>query len=276
LVGILSEAIEAGVGDDRVVEESKPVGDGTVAGEDDGFFGISFIDDVVEALTGKGVEGSESEVVEHEQIDLDEFFEEVEKLLGLIGEFELVPQFGCFEEEGGVVSSTGFMGERFGQMGFTGSGGADEEDAVSAGEIVAAGELADMGGGDGGIEEEVEGFEGLVVVGEAGLHEQSLEFALQASFLFVGKEQGEEFAVGEVVLLGFEQPQFEALAYGGEFEAFELALQMGGLRIHDGSWIEGWLGNEAGGGYPVGQAPVGIEDKPSRRGEPADSACCSK
>jgi len=38
--------------------------------------------------------------------------------------------------------------------------------------------------------------------------------------LFIGEEQGVEFAVREVILLGFEPSQFEELSHGGEFEAF--------------------------------------------------------
>ena len=68
LVGAVSEAVESGVGEDGVGEETDPLTHVAVAGDDEGRAPVAFDDERVEVLGLLLREAMQAEVVEHEKV----------------------------------------------------------------------------------------------------------------------------------------------------------------------------------------------------------------
>ena len=79
----MGEAIEGALGEDGIVEESDPLVDGAVAGDDGGGASVSFEDHLVEVTRLLGGEAPQAEVVEDEEVGSEEATERL--LSGVIG-----------------------------------------------------------------------------------------------------------------------------------------------------------------------------------------------
>jgi hypothetical protein len=79
----VSESIEGALGEDGIVEESDPLVDGAVAGDDGGGAPVAFEDHLVEVTRLLGAEAPQAEVVEDEEIGGEETAEDL--LGGVVG-----------------------------------------------------------------------------------------------------------------------------------------------------------------------------------------------
>jgi hypothetical protein len=73
------------------------------------------------------VQGSESEVIEGDQISLSQFFHEFEIAAISFGEGEFAKEFGELEITGGEPIATGFLGQGTGQPTFADAGRAEDQ-----------------------------------------------------------------------------------------------------------------------------------------------------
>ena len=72
LVGIVGEAVDRTVRQDRIVEERDPLIDGPIRGESRGRTAVPFEDDFVEVMGLRSVEPAESEVVNDQDLGREE------------------------------------------------------------------------------------------------------------------------------------------------------------------------------------------------------------
>ncbi len=70
MVGIVDEAVDRTLREDRIVGERDPLIDGPIRGEDRGRTAVPFEDDFVEVMGLRGVEPAESEVVNDQDLGL--------------------------------------------------------------------------------------------------------------------------------------------------------------------------------------------------------------
>jgi hypothetical protein len=160
-VGIVGQAIEDGVGDQRVFKELHPFLDMATAGHDDGRGPVAFDDNLVKIVRLFGGEFLEAEVVDNEKGGT----EQSEQLFveGLIG--STLEQ--SFEEEVGSehqdldASPAGAMAQGVGEVGFAYSDGATEEDIFVPFDEAEAEEVFDLFLIQGNGSLPVEAFEGL-------------------------------------------------------------------------------------------------------------------
>jgi hypothetical protein len=83
LVAVVREAIERALGEDRVIEEGNPFLDGAVGGDDGRSSPVSLDDDLIEIAGLLGIEASESEVVDDEEVGREEIAQD--SLGGVVG-----------------------------------------------------------------------------------------------------------------------------------------------------------------------------------------------
>lgn len=79
----MGEAIEGALGEDRIVEQSDPLVDGPVAGDDGGGAPVAFEDDLVEVTRLFRAEAPEPEVIEDEEVGGEQAAEHL--LGGVVG-----------------------------------------------------------------------------------------------------------------------------------------------------------------------------------------------
>ena len=68
LVGVVRKSIDRTLSKDRIVKQRNPLVDGAVAGEDGGRASVSFEDDFVEIAGLLGIETTQAEVVDDEDV----------------------------------------------------------------------------------------------------------------------------------------------------------------------------------------------------------------
>ncbi len=207
---IMGHSVEDGVGHQGVGEDGRPVGDGPVAGEDEAFGLVTGIDDGVKEFGLFGGDFFEGEVVDGEEVNSEQFFQVFVELVVEFGAFEFGEEVVEAVEGDRELQETGLVAEGLRQVRSAGTGGADEKDVFAAGDEFTGGELADVGGVDGGVGGEVEAVQGLGD-GDAGAVEQALDFVVGSPVDFIGKQQREELGIGELILLGLLHTQLQVL-----------------------------------------------------------------
>ena len=137
----MSNPVEDGVGDDRIGKESWPIGHCPVGGEDDALGAEASVDDGIEPLCGKLVNGLEAEVIDDEQINDEQPPEKLGELILDISRCkfgEEIPEVvECHREH----HSAGFVGKSLRKMSFSGTGWTDEEDSLTSFDKTATGEV---------------------------------------------------------------------------------------------------------------------------------------
>ncbi len=115
------------------------------------------------------------------------------------------------------------MAEGLGEMALADAGGADEQDIVGALDEGGVGELEDLGLRKLGVEREIEGLEGPLVL-EGGPLQASAELVGVASVDLVLKQPEEKLAVAELVLDRLLDAQVERLQDAGEPELLRMGI----------------------------------------------------
>jgi len=161
LVGIVGQAIEDGVGDQRISKELHPFLDMATAGHDDGRGTVAFGDNFVKVVGLFGSEFLEAEVVHNEKGGTEEpkqFF--VEGLIGSTLEQSFEEEIGSDHQDFNT-SPAGAMPQGVSEVGFAHSDGAAEEDIFVPFDEAKTEEVFDLFLIQGNGSLPVEAFEGL-------------------------------------------------------------------------------------------------------------------
>jgi hypothetical protein len=222
LVGVVGEAVEGALGQDGIVEERDPLLDGPVGSDDGGASPVTLDDDLVEVAGLLGVEASEPEVVDDEQVRGQETPEHT--LGGVIcpGLMDVLEEGVATEEEHPVSGAAGAVTEGAGEERLADADGPEEEDVLLALEEPEAEEIADPVPveGDGGVPVEV--LEGVVFL-EPGPVETSgevlvfpaVDLVLKGKFKEVQDAEGGFGGIGGPVRQGVHHPaKLQALEHG--------------------------------------------------------------
>jgi hypothetical protein len=161
-VGIVGEAIEDGVGDQRIFKEFHPFLHVPTAGHDNRRGPVAFDDNFVKVVSLFGGEFLEAEVIDNEKggtKQLEQFF--VEGLIGSALEQSFEEEVGS-EHQDLDASPAGAMAQGVGKVGFAYPDGAAKEDIFVSFDEAEAEEVFDLFliESDGSLP--VEAFEGLV------------------------------------------------------------------------------------------------------------------
>src|SRR5207302_4511527 len=118
-------------------------------------------------------------------------------------------------EEHLVATTAGFVGEGLRQVALADAGRPEHEDALVALDVLAGGEVEDLGLVELGIKAEVEALEGLGGI-EGGTAQAQAELALGATFDLVVHEQGKEVDEGGLLFHGLAIADVERLEDAGQ------------------------------------------------------------
>ena len=156
LVGVVRQPIQRGRGEERALEQVRPLGEGAVAGDDERALLVALVDDLVEVLGSGRVQGLEPEVVEDEQVGADVGGQAA--LVGAVGAAAVeVRQHPRGRDEQDVEATTaGLVTERLGEVALADAGGSLDEDRLVALDEARGGEVEDLLAVDGEVEGEVE------------------------------------------------------------------------------------------------------------------------
>src|SRR3989449_378055 len=141
LVGVVRQAVEGGGGEERALEQVRPLGEGAVAGDDERALLVALVDDLVEVLGAGRVQGLQSEVIEDEEVAAHVGGETA--FVGAVGAaaVEVRQHPRCRDEQNVEASAAGFVTERLGEVALADAGGAPGGDRLVA--------LDETGGGEG-------------------------------------------------------------------------------------------------------------------------------
>ena len=141
------------------------------------------------------------------------------------GHFEIVEKLIELVVGHGEITPAGLVAQGPGQMGFPGAGRTEKEDVLPLANELSGSQGLDPRGVDGGVEVEVEGFQG-VVGADLCLADQPMKLTFPSQLHLVVEQQGEELGMGKLVSLRFEQAEFQDLGDTGEFQGLELLLEI--------------------------------------------------
>jgi hypothetical protein len=105
------------------------------------------------------------------------------------------------------------------------AGGTDEENILSFFDKATCAEFSHHRSIDGMIEGKVKAFNGLARFGMS-MGEQALEFPVAAGLELVVKDHRKELREVQLIALGFHEPDIKRFGNAGEFQRFELCLQL--------------------------------------------------
>jgi hypothetical protein len=221
-MGTVGEAVESGVGEDGVGEEADPFGNVTVAGDDEAGVAVTLDDEGVEVFRLLLVEPVETEVVHDQQVWREIATESgLEAVVGT-GLAEFAEEMVGPPEKDGVAGAGGGGAECLGEEGLADPDRTDEEDMLLLLEEVQGEELVEV------TAVELDGRRPVKVlqadaVFEAGLEEPPFELPGIAALDLVGKDEGEEGSVVELLSAG----ESEAVRQGGDCLAELESLEEG-------------------------------------------------
>ena len=174
LVGVVGEAIDGALGEDRIIEERDPLVDRPVRGNDRRGATVALEDDFVEVARLLGIEAAQREVVDDEDVGSEEAAEH--PLGGVIGAglVEVLEEVVGAQEEDVAAGAAGGVSQRAGEKRFPDADGAEEDGVLMALEEAETEEVADAIAikGNGGVP--VEAFQVLLLL-ESGAVESEGE-----------------------------------------------------------------------------------------------------
>src|SRR6185437_3653968 len=232
-VGGGGEAVDCGLGQERVGHHGEPFLGGAVGGHDGRGFPVPFDAELVEVGGFGGVERGEREVVEDEQVDAgDAAHLDVEGVVEAGGP-EPLEQLGGGGHQDGAAPPDGDVPEGAGQVGLADPDGPEYQGSVGAVEEPQAGQLVPelpVVGDGGGV---VPGVEPHAVVEPGGAGAQRGGFGFAAGVL-VGEDELEEVGVGHFLLPGQDEAVREGVQHLAELERAQRGAQVRAYRVGDG------------------------------------------
>lgn len=226
LVGIVGEAIDGALGQDRVVEQRDPLVDGPVAGDESRRPAVPFEDHFIEIARLAGVEAPQSEVIDEQHVGREDAPEHL--VGGMIGARlvqELEEAIGT-EEEHVVAGPARRVADGGREKRFSDADGTEEDHIFLARDEAQAEEVADacVIERDRGLP--VEAFEGLFLF-EARPAEAQGEVVLIAARDLVLEGQLQEVEFSELRLAGVGDAVGKRRQEARELQAFQDGLERG-------------------------------------------------
>jgi len=120
----MDQAVEDGVGVGGVADQSVPLIDGELAGDDGGAAAVAVLEDLQEVVAGRRVERLKAPVVEDEQIDAAECTQETGMAAVAAGQSEIGEQPRDALVEHRPIVAAGLVAERRGEPALADAGGA--------------------------------------------------------------------------------------------------------------------------------------------------------
>lgn len=237
-MGVVAEAIQRALRQDRVFEQRDPLFDGAIAGEDGRGPAVAFEDDLVD-IAGLGqVEPAQAEVIDDQQIGSQKATDRsLPRVVGLgLEQFEQHPVSP--QEEDAVAGATGGMTEAAGEQGLSDADRSDEEDILRALEEAEAEEIADAMAIEGHGRVPVEVFQRTDLL-EVGSLEADGEVVLFSAVDFILEDQLQEVRRAQFRLGGIGHPIRKGGQDAGELQALENGFE-GWLDLHGGRSPLGW------------------------------------
>lgn len=115
---MVQQAVQDGIGDGGLPDDSVPVFDRALAGDDRGIFLIAILDDFEEIIALRVVERSQEQIIEDEQLDLGESGQHLEmRAIGLSRQ-QHFEQTRSAQIEDGVTLAGGEVAKRTGDVAF--------------------------------------------------------------------------------------------------------------------------------------------------------------
>src|SRR6266542_1462071 len=160
VVGAVDQAVQDPLGHDRVGEQPIPVGRCPVAGQDHGAGLVALADQLEEVVAALGSELAQAEVVQDQQVEPGQLADP--GLPGVVGVAagQLGQQPAGLGEADRMPLAAGGMPQGLGDMGLADTDGAVEDHRLPSLDVVAGGQVADLGCGELGVEGEVEVLQG--------------------------------------------------------------------------------------------------------------------
>jgi len=112
------QAVEDGVSGRGSADHLVPGGDRVLAGDQGGPGALSVVEDLEEEAVLVGLEGSEPPVVDEEQVDAGQLFQQPGEAAVGLGQLEFTEELGHVVVEGAKALSTGFVGQGAPQIRF--------------------------------------------------------------------------------------------------------------------------------------------------------------
>jgi len=229
------DAVEDGLGEVGVVEDSGPGGEGFVGGDDNrAALEVSLVDDLEEDVGGVEWVGEVAEFVDDEDGGVDVGIEGFGEFALRAGNGESGDEVIGVGEEGVGAVLDGAVGDGDGEVSLAEAGGAAEDEVSTFGEELGAEVRAEEGETDGGLEGEIEVLDGGEE-GEASAVDGALDAGLGAVSDLLSHEGGQEVAVGDFVLFRTGGEIGIEAAHGGEVEAPEESIEVEGGGLHAAS-----------------------------------------
>jgi hypothetical protein len=240
----IEQAVDDGLGEVGVVEDSAPSIERLVGGDDDGLVAeVSVVDDVEEDIGGVGTVGEVAELIDGEDGGTSVGGEGLAELAELAGLGEVINEGDGGSEESIEAVLDGAVGDGDGEVGLATAGFAGEDEGAAVGDEVGGEVGAEHGESEGGLEGEVEVVDGLEE-GEVGGAGEALDAGLLTVSDLLGEEEGEEVAEGPLLLLGAGGEVAVDARSVGEVESLAERLDVKLGRFHK------ILREERIGGYP--------------------------
>lgn len=222
----LQDPVADGLGEIGVVEDPAPGAERLVRGEEHrAVMQVPLVDDVEEDVGRVGAVGEVAHLVDDEHVGVGVGGQDVAEAVLAAGGGQLVDEGRDGGEARLEAVLDGAVGEGDGQVGFPRATRAAGDQAMALRDELGAEEAAAQGEADTGLEGEVELLDGLEE-GEAGAADAALDAGLGAVGDLLGKEQGEEVAVAEAVLLGARDQVGVQAPDGGQVQAVQEGVEV--------------------------------------------------
>ena len=114
-MGVVDEAVQDGVGVGGVADDLVPGGQGELGSDDRRSAAVALFEDFEQIVTGAGVEGLETEVVEDEEIGSAEGSDQARMAPVASGERQVAAEFRPAMIEDGAIVTAGFVADGAGQ-----------------------------------------------------------------------------------------------------------------------------------------------------------------
>ena len=137
---VVHEAVENGVGVGGVADDLVPGGQRELRGDDRRPAAVTLFEDFEQVVTGAGVEGLETEVVEDKEIGAAEGSDQAGMAPVASGERHVAAEFRPAMIEDGAIFAAGFVADGAGQPALSDAGRADQDQIVVGVDPAALGE----------------------------------------------------------------------------------------------------------------------------------------
>lgn len=198
-MGVMSQAIQGGAGEQIIVKDFGPFLKGAITGDDDGGAFVAFADDLVQILGGLGGERIQAEIIQDEKLGGEKLGQQAGVSPAGLGGVQLFEQVMDWIGQHSKVAFEGFEAQAVGEVAFSGPTWAAQQDILVAGDKGAGSQILNEGAIDAWGSGEVKVSQRLEAIA-AGLGQAHGQAPLVAPFQFIIEQQGQELDRAELPL----------------------------------------------------------------------------